>query len=281
MVIALTPHQRQGLRQLIDEITEYMIAQLELPPEDLESLEEDSILFEHPDSTSQPSLSSSQTFSSKDRDGGSSSAKRDQKPQQKLTGKAAKKAEQIQKAAIRHMASWKNEFMLKLEEIIKVEDNDKIKAERKKRAEEVAKRAREVPEDGENLIHFGEVTIYRSEDVETLQALYHPIPNELTRLPIQDRREALSCILLVLLSTGKYSSHSRTLALYLASALELSQTFLGRRRLRSQSLSLKIQRLIRGRRMPCQLKPRRQNDSRITSLADTGKLDLRLWQELP
>lgn len=59
------------------------------------------------------------------------------------------------------------------------------------------------------------------EAVARLQSHWHPIPTRLTTIPEEDRREALSCVLLVLLATGRYSAHSRALAVYLASALEL------------------------------------------------------------
>ncbi|KAL2199042.1 hypothetical protein P885DRAFT_31132 [Corynascus similis CBS 632.67] len=57
--------------------------------------------------------------------------------------------------------------------------------------------------------------------VARLQAHWHPIPTRLVTVSEEDRKEALSCVLLVLLSTGHYSAHSRALAVYLASALEL------------------------------------------------------------
>ncbi|KAK4147827.1 uncharacterized protein C8A04DRAFT_8858 [Dichotomopilus funicola] len=59
------------------------------------------------------------------------------------------------------------------------------------------------------------------EAVARLQSHWHPIPTRLTTISEEDRREALSCVLLVLLATGRYSAHSRALAVYLTSALEL------------------------------------------------------------
>ena len=108
---------------------------------------------------------------------------------------------------------------------MQVEDDAKIAAERKKRRDELEKKALDTPEEGEDLISFGNVKVNKTEDIHRLQELYHPIPTDLTRLLPQDRRESLSCVLLLLLSTGKYSAHSRALALYLASALELPMTF--------------------------------------------------------
>lgn len=162
-----------------------------------------------------------------DEDAQSSSPARKATPQ-KPTGKAAQQIEQIQKAAMKYMQDWRASFLPNLEEIIRVEDTPKIKEERKNRQDTLNKKKLDTPEEGENLISFGDVQVDRSEDVAALQKLYHPIPTRLTTVPAQDRREALGCVLLLLLSTGKYSAHSRTMILHLASALEIPQTFVNK-----------------------------------------------------
>ncbi|PNY25015.1 membrane protein [Tolypocladium capitatum] len=214
LVVALNPTRRQALLKLVDEIlTLYMISRLETSADELGSVSPDD------DPEEGDSKPAAQEASSQDG-----------KPQteKKLTGKAARQAERIQTAALKHMAEWKKEFLPKLQEIVRVEDNAKIQAERQTRRENMEKKRLDTPEDGENLISFGNVQIDKSEDVSSLQALYHPIPTRLATIPPEDRREALSCVLLLLLSTGKYSAHSRVLVLYLASALELPQTFVNR-----------------------------------------------------
>lgn len=55
-------------------------------------------------------------------------------------------------------------------------------------------------------------------DVSLLQTLYHPIPTRLTTISKEDRICTLSCMVLVLLSLGHYSSYSRTLLCYLTSS---------------------------------------------------------------
>lgn len=150
------------------------------------------------------------------------------KPVRKPTGNAARQIEQIQEAATEYMQEWKSGFLPRLNEIIRVQDTPQIKEERKNRQAALDKKKLDTPEEGENLISFGDVQIDKSEDVAALQKLYHPIPTRLTTVPAQDRREALSCVLLLLLSTGKYSAHSRTMVLYLASALEIPQTFVNK-----------------------------------------------------
>lgn len=137
-----------------------------------------------------------------------------------------KQAERVQMAALKHLIDWKNEFLSKLEEIVNVEDTSKIQAERQTRYDALEKKKMDHPEDEEALTDLGGVKVDKKEAISALQTLYRPVKTKLTTIPTQDRMEAISCILLLLLSTGKYSAHSRTLVLYLASALELPQTFL-------------------------------------------------------
>ncbi|KAK0384113.1 hypothetical protein NLU13_8202 [Sarocladium strictum] len=133
----------------------------------------------------------------------------------------------ISRAAVRHLEEWASEFLPRLKEILQVKDDNKIIGERKKRQEELRKRAMDTADEGEDLMSFsGEVKINKSDDLHRLQELYKPFQNSLVKLPGADRREAVGCILLLLLSTGKYSAHSRALALYLASSLDLPTTFI-------------------------------------------------------
>lgn len=150
------------------------------------------------------------------------------KPIARKSTKVTRRVENTQEAALAYMKEWKNEFLPKLKEIMHVEDTPKIKEERKNRQDAMEKKKLDTPEEGEHLISFGNAKIDKSEDVASLQELYHPIPTRLTTIPAHDRREALSCVLLLLLSTGKYSAHSRTMVLYLASALEIPQTIVNR-----------------------------------------------------
>ncbi|KAI5467279.1 hypothetical protein BGZ63DRAFT_418996 [Mariannaea sp. PMI_226] len=209
IVVSLNPARRKALYKLVHEIAEYMISQLETPEDEL-----------GPVSPGTPGTTGDDATSNRTND--SEAAKREQ---QQRRGQASKQAERIQKAAMEHLSSWKKEIMPKLAEIVRVQDDTNIQNERRKRLEAMEKKKLDTPEEGENLISFGEVKIEKSQDVASLQALYHPIPTRLTTIPQEDRREAIACILLLILSTGKYSAHSRVLALYLASALEVPQSF--------------------------------------------------------
>ncbi|CAM1504090.1 Fc.00g016810.m01.CDS01 [Cosmosporella sp. VM-42] len=221
VVIALNPARRQALFKLVNEITSYMISQLETPEEELGPVS----------SASTPTNPDGPTTPREDNEGKTENQimlaeaqKRQQR--QRRSEQSSRQAKSIQKAAINHMTEWKKEFMPKLKEILRVPDDDKILAERQKRRDAMDQKKLDIPEDGEYLISFGEIKIDKTEDVASLQSMYHPIPTRLTTIPSEDRREIVSCVLLLLLSTGKYSAHTRVLSLYLASALEVPQSFI-------------------------------------------------------
>jgi len=133
-----------------------------------------------------------------------------------------------------HFDAWRRELLAKVKELLSAPDDAKVVEERRKRTERMAREQVESPASGENLIDFSDPSsgmgsgrdvatrkAERAEAVTRLQALYHPIPTRLTTIPLRDREETLSCVLLLLLSTGKYSAESRTLLVYLSSTLEL------------------------------------------------------------
>lgn len=234
VVIALEPATRAALLKLIEEITAFMTLQLINPPDELGSLTDESSGnnddVDKPgsdDRKDQPSPDPSPKVP--DHSDLDTNPKLTKKPSQFVvaqpSGKAARKIEQIQESAMMHMQEWKNEFLPRLQEIMRVEDNVKIKEERKARREGLDEKEQDTTEQEDQVLNFGNVPIDRAQDVASLQKLYHPIPNTLTAMSPRDRREAISCVLLLLLSTGKYSAHSRVMVLYLASALEVPQTF--------------------------------------------------------
>ncbi|KAG5955660.1 hypothetical protein E4U57_003265 [Claviceps arundinis] len=235
VVIALEPATRAALLKLIEEITAFMTLQLINPPDELGSLTDDESNGNN-DDVDRPSSDNRKDQTSPDpspqvpdHSDLDTNPRLTKKPSQFVvaqpSGKAARKIEQIQESAMMHMQEWKNEFLPRLQEIMRVEDNAKIKEERKARREGLDEKDHDTTEEEDHVLNFGNVPIDRAQDVASLQKLYHPIPNTLTATSPRDRREAISCVLLLLLSTGKYSAHSRVMVLYLASALEVPQTF--------------------------------------------------------
>lgn len=154
--------------------------------------------------------------------------------------KATRKAEEIQLGALKYMVEWQQQFMPKFEEIVRVQDNEKVIAERKSREEaldNLAKVEAAAAADIEKEADAAKATADEEHDLASLQEFYTPMPTSLTKLPVIDRKECISCILLLLLSTGKYSAHSRAMILYMASSLNLSQSFVNHEELEiTQSL---------------------------------------------
>lgn len=68
--------------------------------------------------------------------------------------------------------------------------------------------------------------IQHAADVLHLQSLYHPGPTRLTTISKDDRVCTVSCMILVVLSLGHYSSYSRTLLCYLTSSLAIPMQIL-------------------------------------------------------
>ncbi|PTB68277.1 DUF726-domain-containing protein [Trichoderma citrinoviride] len=220
IVITLNPARRKALLALVQGIISYMISELETHPDELGSIAPDDEGNDYDESP--PPYSAEKP--------GSNSASQDGKsrglPQPRF--KTARQAEKSVSAALTYTLEWRDEVVSKLEEIVNVEDTPKITAERKARREALDKKQLEAPNSDHQLVDIDGVPVDATEDISALQSAYKPIPTRLTTIPVEDREEALTCILLLLLSTGKYSAHSRALVLYLASSLELSQTFLNR-----------------------------------------------------
>lgn len=147
----------------------------------------------------------------------------------------------LRAAALSHFDAWRKDVLAKTKELLSTPDDATIVEERRKRTERIAQQQKPQPrstaKDGADFMDAWEAwpedeangakgkTEEEEENpaqaVARLQAHWHPIPTRLVTIPDVDRREALSCVLLVLLSTGHYSADARALAVYLASALEL------------------------------------------------------------
>jgi uncharacterized protein DUF726 len=130
----------------------------------------------------------------------------------------------IRNAALHHFDDWRKEVLKKLKEITSTHDDKKILEARRQRQEEVAKMRKDQSDSSNDASAAGTTensASHNATDVAILQQHYRPVSTRLTTVPIEDRRELLSCMLLIMLSTGSYSAYSRTLALHLTSSLEL------------------------------------------------------------
>lgn len=250
IVIALDQQKRLDFLRLVDNILLHMTNQIEARPEELGSITPD--VESDVEDRNQSQQNSGSSTQPAQKDAGSTQRKPTKANANMFNGvmkniksvnvpnpwknnnnapsKTTKRAEEIQLGALQYLVAWQTEFMPKFEEIIRVKDTEKILKERKVRqdaAKEITKSLGEVNVSGEKPMTGLPVTEEDlQDDIKSLQALYSPVKTPLTALPETDRRECVGCILLLLLSTGKYSAHSRALAMYLVSSLNLSQTFL-------------------------------------------------------
>lgn len=133
----------------------------------------------------------------------------------------------LRTSALAHFDEWRDNFLANSKGILAGKDGDRVLDERKAREEQFIQMKGNVSSEVKNLSsQEGEpTTSYETQDwakaVEAHQTIYHPVPTSLTTLPVEDRMKVLSAMLLLLLSMGMYSSHSRALMVYLTSALEL------------------------------------------------------------
>lgn len=227
LLVVFNTARRKALYTLMDEIAAYMRAQLELPQPDSPNRDGPG---RHPTRQGDAPLFIPATDDASS-DGGGTTASPDASVSQRVTPPGPELV-RLRRAALMHFDAWRKDLLSKLKEILAAPDDQKIVDERRKRTERVAAARAEKPAAGEDLIDFGfgggaagGGKLVSKDDtaaaVAALQALYHPIPTRLTTVPVEDRKEALSAVLLVMLSAGNYSADSRTLAVYLASALEL------------------------------------------------------------
>lgn len=141
---------------------------------------------------------------------------------------------ELRQTAVNHFTEWRKDFLVKLKEILAKPDDAEVLDLRQKRKEQMAKSKVDIAAEGEDLLKLDNDdrtsttnAVQPSADaVEALQAIYHPVPTRLTTVPVEDRKEVLSAILILLLSTGHYSAYSRTFITYLASAFGLPLSFL-------------------------------------------------------
>ncbi|EEY17754.1 transmembrane and coiled-coil domain-containing protein [Verticillium alfalfae VaMs.102] len=147
-----------------------------------------------------------------------------QQKQRKLAGRHASELSSIRQDALEHFGDWRQGILKKLKEITSAKEDKKVLEARKNRQDEVAKMKAASSGDEEDLITLGDTensSTTNAKDVATFQKHYQPVPTSLTALPVEDRRELLSSMLLVVLSTGNYAAHSRVLVLHLASSFGL------------------------------------------------------------
>ncbi|KAL2262181.1 hypothetical protein VTK26DRAFT_2214 [Humicola hyalothermophila] len=131
----------------------------------------------------------------------------------------------LRAAALQHFDAWRKDVLTKFKDLLSAPDDANIVDQRRRRAERIAQLQSERTSASSSSSSPSSSEARENETrataVARLQAHWRPIPTRLVTIPYENRAESLSCLLLVLLSTGRYSADARALAVYLASSLEL------------------------------------------------------------
>jgi len=208
LMVVLNPARRKALCKLATDITARIRTQLELG-----EAEENIVADEE-------CWSDDETLCEGDGRGSHGATAGKKKP-----GLPSRKLIQLRTAALAHYDEWRKNLLERLREMVSRPDDSRILEERRKRIEAAANQKPEKRYHGTDLISFGKDEQGNGGDNENepsaLQRFYPPVETRLTTISFADRLETLSCMLLLLLSTGTYLAHDRVFALHLTSSLDL------------------------------------------------------------
>lgn len=225
ILVVLNAARRKALYKLACDITAYTRAQWELPRDGAGHAEQKPSQGPETDPLTlggTPASSRTPSSLSATPETDASVSQRHVPPTSELT--------ELRREALAHFDEWRKGFLTKLKEILSTPDDAKILGERQKRNDEIARAKADAPAEGEDLIDLGGQLAANgagpARAIKALRAVYHPIPTRLTTISLADRKEVLSAVLILLLSTGSYSAYSRAFITYLASAFELPISFL-------------------------------------------------------
>lgn len=172
---------------------------------------------------------------SRDRDASPSFSDVDEARQKRLEARLERspsnlKLEALKRDALGYFSKWATEIRIEYKKIADSPDDPRSE---QRRAEWLAARNPPPPaytqtstlfksEGAEAAAVAAEAReVEETKEVSLLQSLYPPVPTRLTTISKDDRICLVSCMVLLLLSLGHYSAHSRTLLCYLTSSLDL------------------------------------------------------------
>lgn len=140
---------------------------------------------------------------------------------------------ELKRAALKYFDTWQDEVVTGLGKIVNAPEDPR--SERQRREWQAARSPPPPPPysptapDVKNHDAIAEAEareIEENKDISALAKLYPPIPTRLVTISKEDRICVLSCMVLLLLSLGHYSAHSRVLLCYLASSFSLPMSIL-------------------------------------------------------
>jgi hypothetical protein len=138
------------------------------------------------------------------------------------------KLQELKKAALFYFDNWANEVHQQFKKIC--DGNEDPRSEQRRREWQATRNppppayTRNSDTDSKNPELEAQIEAKEQEevkDIALIQSQYHPIQTRLTTILKEDRVCVISCMVLLLLSLGHYSAHSRVLLCYLTSAFSV------------------------------------------------------------
>jgi hypothetical protein len=138
----------------------------------------------------------------------------------------------LKRAALQYFDEWQSEVVAGLGKVVNAPEDPRID---QRRREFLAARNTPPPpysrvisdtKTSGDLADLDTRQLEEAKDISSLQSMYPPIPTRLTTISKEDRVSVISCMVLILLSLGHYSAHSRVLLCYLTSSFELPLSIL-------------------------------------------------------
>ncbi|KAF7885030.1 hypothetical protein EAF00_010848 [Botryotinia globosa] len=222
--LILNPARRRALNILIGSITEHMRKTItdsfSNPSNQPNSNLNNNIPGPHPNVSSHPTAHYSNTSSPASTP--TSEIDLETAQQRRLEARlnqnlSTPKLKALEKAALEYFDSWRDSIITQLGKILNSPDDPR--ADQKKK-EFLASRPPPPYSPASNNDKEP------SKDILVFQTLYPPIPTRLTTISLQDRIHIVSSLLIIVLSLGTYSAHSRVLLCHLTSSLSLSPSLL-------------------------------------------------------
>lgn len=131
---------------------------------------------------------------------------------------------ELKRAALRYFDDWRDDVQAALDKVVNAPEDPRLEPRKKewlaarKAAPPPYSKVYQETKNPEMLNAAEDRKIEEVKEVSMLQHLYRPFPTRLNTIPKEDRVCVVSCMVLILLTLGHYSAHSRVLLCYLTSA---------------------------------------------------------------
>lgn len=220
--LLLNPARRRALMGLVFEIITYMRSNI-------------SKSF---DALPAPARNSQSQFNPRDHQSPSNSESSRRPEYKRDDSLSARKLLELKRDTLAYFDKWANEVKTQLRKTC--EGPEDPRSDQRRREFQASRETppppytitASTPQSTENDLSVAEAAaqkeLQEAQSIASLQKQYHPIPTRLTTISYQDRIHVISSMVLLLLSLGHYSAHSRLLLLYLTSALSLPYTILSK-----------------------------------------------------